>query len=119
MEKRHFTRTGFATDGAIRIGTREIPFTLVDVALKGVLVELENPEAILGDSDYDIEIHLPRSDITISATGTCVHRESTHRGFRFTSIDTEAMTHLRRLLELNTGQARRITSELAFLVDGE
>jgi hypothetical protein len=44
-----------------------------------------------------------------------VHRELNYVGFRFELIDAESMAHLRRLLELNTGQADEIGHELSFL----
>ncbi len=37
-------------------------------------------------------------------------------GFRFEAVDTDTMTHLVRLLELNTGDAETVESELLFLV---
>lgn len=119
MEKRHFTRTGFITDGTIRIGSRSVPFTLIDVSLKGALIEPNEPQAVPGDSDCELAIRLPGSSITITALGICVHSEARHRGIRFTSIDADSMTHLRRLLELNTGRGDRITRELSFLVEEE
>lgn len=119
MEKRHFTRTDFETVGAFRVGARRVSFVLIDVSLKGALVSPEDPAAIRPGLSGVVEIRLPGSEVTITAEGTCVHEEADHRGFRFNSIDAESMTHLRRLLELNTGRGDGITSELSFLADPE
>jgi hypothetical protein len=38
-------------------------------------------------------------------------------GFHFTEIDADSMAHLRRLLELNTGDAGEIERELERMVE--
>lgn len=119
MEKRHFTRTDFQTEGTIDLGSRTVPFSLVDVSLKGLLAYVKDPAGIEPGGIYSMQIPLPGSEIVISAEGTCVHQETRYLGFRFQSIDTDSLTHLRRLLELNTGWVDEITSELSFLVDDE
>ena len=119
MEKRHFTRADFTTGGTIRRGTRQIPCVLVDLSLKGALVTVEDPDLVELNKLFEITIPLPGSDIAIKTSSECVHKESNYLGFRFHSIDAESMTHLRRLLELNTGWVDEISSELSFLVDLE
>ncbi|MFP4375271.1 MAG: PilZ domain-containing protein [Spirochaetaceae bacterium] len=115
MEKRKFTRTDFETGGTIRVGESRIPFTLIDVSLKGILTNPERPDEVsIGDAAA-IDIVLPGSTIEIHAEARCVHRELQYLGFRFEIIDAESMAHLRRLLELNTGRAEKIGGELSFL----
>jgi hypothetical protein len=117
MEKRKFTRTDFETGGTIGVGDDRIPFTLIDVSLKGILTNPERPDAVsIGDA-ANIDIELPGSTVVIHAEGRCVHRELNYLGFRFEVVDAESMGHLRRLLELNTGRADRIGDELSFLTD--
>jgi hypothetical protein len=115
MEKRKFTRTDFETGGVIHIGDDRIPFTLIDVSLKGVLTNPERPDVIPVGDAAGIDITLPGSEVVIHADARCVHRELNYVGFRFELIDAESMAHLRRLLELNTGQADEIGHELSFL----
>jgi hypothetical protein len=117
MEKRKFTRTDFETGGVIRVGEKSIPFTLIDVSLKGVLTNPERPDHVPVGEPAGIDITLPGSDIVIHADARCVHRELSYLGFRFELIDAESMGHLRRLLELNTGEAEEIGHELSFLTE--
>lgn len=117
MEKRKFTRTDFETAGTIRAGDDSIPFTLVDVSLKGILTNPERPDDVSIGDGVGIDIVLPGSTIEIHADARCVHREMHYLGFRFELIDAESMAHLRRLLELNTGRAEKIGDELSFLTD--
>jgi len=117
MEKRRFTRTDFETRGLIRRGDDRVPFTLVDISLKGVLTNPERPDDVPIGASVRIEITLPGSEIALHADARCVHRELNYLGFRFEMIDAESMGHLRRLLELNTGRAEDIGHELSFLSD--
>lgn len=117
MEKRKFTRTDFETGGVIRVGEDSIPFTLIDVSLKGVLVNPQRPDAVSVGQAASVDIDLPNSSLVIHADARCVHRESNYLGFRFEIIDADSMMHLRRLLELNTDRADEIGHELSFLTD--
>ena len=117
MEKRKFTRTDFETGGTIRVGDDSIPFTLIDVSLKGILTNPERPDDVSIGEAVGIDIVLPGSTTEIHADARCVHREMHYLGFRFELIDAESMAHLRRLLELNTGRAEKIGDELSFLTD--
>jgi hypothetical protein len=117
MEKRKFTRTDFETGGVIRTKKDSIPFTLIDVSLKGVLTNPEKPDAVATGEAVTVDIDLPGSTVAIHAEARCVHRELNYLGFRFEMIDAESMMHLRRLLELNTGRADDIGEELSFLQD--
>lgn len=119
MEQRRYSRTGFAAVGTIRDGASTIAAVVVDVALKGALVTVEKPEAVPSDRQVELRIELSGAPVAITTQARCVHRSEDSLGFRFESIDAESMTHLRRLLELNTGNAEEITSELAFLIEGD
>jgi hypothetical protein len=117
MDKRKFTRTDFETGGVIGVGGDSIPFTLVDVSLKGILTNPERPDDIAIGDAVTVDLTLPGSTVSIHADARCVHRELEYLGFRFEMIDAESMAHLRRLLELNTGRAEKIGDELSFLSD--
>jgi len=113
--ERHFTRikTGLQ---AVLIGQgHEVTGDLVDICLKGALIELENERCIHG-GDYTVRIHLPDSDVTMTFYGECVHEEGKHYGIKFLKEDIESITHLRRYLELNCADYDKITGELAFLI---
>jgi hypothetical protein len=44
------------------------------------------------------------------------HLENTHVGLRCESIDLDSMAHLRRLLELNSGDPELVERELSALI---
>ncbi|MFW5729380.1 MAG: PilZ domain-containing protein [Spirochaetota bacterium] len=116
-EKRRFKRTDFETGGTLWVKGVSMPFTLIDVSLKGALINPREPEKIATGESATIHIQLAQGDVAIRAEGTCIHREYNYLGFRFTMIDADGMAHLRRLLELNLGDAAEVDHELSFLAD--
>ena len=49
--------------------------------------------------------------------GTVVHIDSQHIGLRCDSIDLDSITHLRRLVELNSGDPSMLEREISALVN--
>lgn len=117
-DKRHFSRILF--DCAVTIidanHTVHWPATLIDVSLKGALVS--RPESWRGQTGdrYMLEIKLNKNDTIITMEVVEVaHIEDHEIGFVCHDIDIDSITHLRRLVELNLGDADMIDRELAAL----
>jgi hypothetical protein len=115
VEQRHFTRLTSPFDAIIKIKDQVYHGHLVDLSLKGALVELNNQIEPLG-IDCLITIPLASSGITMSFNAKLVHSEDHHFGFEFESEDLDSMIHLRRFLELNCSDPEQITQELFFLI---
>lgn len=116
-DNRKFSRVGFNIDCRFKTQKREIQCRVLNLSLKGLLAEIDeniNPD----DFKYGtIEIRLLNSDIIISFESELVHLKENQAGFRFVKTDTESITHLRSILEANTGNPDLIDSELHFLVE--
>ncbi|WP_168203342.1 PilZ domain-containing protein [Oceanispirochaeta crateris] len=114
---RKFLRADFQTQGYIHLSdNRQIPFELVNISLKGILITVNDKTLQKGEA-YDLRIKLMSSDIEISTISVLVHEEGEHKGFYFREIDLDSMIHLRRLLELNIPNGGEIEKELSFLKD--
>ncbi len=118
-EKRRFTRIPFSATAHIvnAMGSWYAP--LVDISLKGALVEqAENWEGKIGDH-YLIELNLDESesDIAIRMEVEVAHMENNHIGFSCQHIGLDSITHLRRLIELNLGDDRILDRELSALIE--
>ena len=112
MNVRRFRRIPF--EAIVTIKTEQEVFTgeLLDVALKGALVETGPlPELSLG-SECGLKITIPASPIKLNFRAKLIHKEDNHSGFLFTSEDLDTLTHLRKLIELNTGDVEATRSEL-------
>ena len=88
---------------------------LIDISLKGALVE--RPAALdapVGTA-LTLLVRIEDSPVEITMNGTVAHVSSERVGLHCTSIDMESMTHLRRLMELNLGDAGLLDRELLAL----
>ena len=87
---------------------------LLDISLQGALIHGKGDILLEEGNVCELSIHLLDSEITMQFDVDLVHRKENKFGFRFISEDTETMTHLRRLLELNVGSSEAIDKEISF-----
>lgn len=113
-EQRRFTRIPFDAAAVLARDGREWRCELIDLSLKGALVEKPDDwNGAIGD-DYaltlllDEETHI-RMDVSVA------HIEEQHIGLACRDIDLDSITHLRRLVELNLGDAHLLERELMAL----
>ena len=89
---------------------------VLDVSLKGALVEVPISFGARGGERCTLVIRLDAGDAVIRMDGEIAHREGTLAGVRCTAIDLESISHLRRLVELNLGDEEALHRELSNLV---
>ncbi|HHH49016.1 MAG TPA: PilZ domain-containing protein [Gammaproteobacteria bacterium] len=115
-ERRRFSRIGFDADVQLVDARGSWRSQLIDLSLKGALVAAPQDwsgqpgeqflmELVLG-SDEEMLI---RMEVSVS------HQEDDHIGFRCEHIDLDSISHLRRLVELNLGNAELLDRELSAL----
>ncbi len=100
-ERRSNSRIPFAAEILMQCGNQEWSCNLLDISLKGMLVEppenininMNNPCAVALFLEQNVSIHA-RVDITHSSNGNW--------GLKWLEIDVDSLQHLRRLIELNT-----------------
>lgn len=115
-ERRQFSRIQFDSPARLqtKAGTQDV--RIVDISLKGVLVLL--PDAGVITEAEQCRLTIPLTDeVHIDMTLEAAHRGAQHVGFHCTHIDIESMGHLRRLVELNLGDADMLRRELADMAD--
>ncbi|MFL0803551.1 MAG: PilZ domain-containing protein [Agarilytica sp.] len=100
QERRRYTRVNFDCDAAITQDDKHYDVHLVDISLKGALIETPEDYELKADQPVTVEIKLS-DDATISLCTHFAHSSTQVLGFQCDSIDMESMTHLRRLIELN------------------
>jgi hypothetical protein len=113
--RRRFHRILFDAPAVIRREDNSYDTSLIDISLKGALVcEPKQWAGTIGDA-VELEIHLGEEAPHITMQGTITHIEETHMGIRCDQIDMESISHLRRLAELNLGDAKLVERELEAL----
>jgi hypothetical protein len=111
-EKRLFQRIRFAVTTEVEIDGNRYETRLVDISLKGALLEFPHEEIVDKGLPCHLIIHLDMSDVTLSFTGVVAHSHDNLTGIKFITIDIDSMIHLRSLLELNSGDPDLVRSEL-------
>ena len=118
MNQRRFRRIPFEADVEVAIGEHSWSCRLLDLALKGALLESRMPLPLALGTTASLSLPLPGSPISLDFEAELVHREENHLGFKFLHEDLATLTHLRTLLELNTGDPEGVRSELLTWLKG-
>ncbi|MDH4275625.1 MAG: PilZ domain-containing protein [Gammaproteobacteria bacterium] len=118
VEKRRFSRIHFQAAVSISGGPALWHASLLDISLKGILVNRPNhfPQTSLGET-FKIDVKPADAPYSIRMVAKAMHIENGHIGFQCVSIDLDSITHLRRLVELNLGDVNLLERELAHLVE--
>ena len=111
-EKRNFGRVSFVT--AVHLDAEGLRFEgeLLDISLKGALVRVDSNAGLSLGMACHLVIELANGDIALDFSAETAHLHEDCVGFRFTASDPDSFSHLRRLLELNTGDPERVEREL-------
>ncbi|TLM67319.1 MAG: PilZ domain-containing protein [Deltaproteobacteria bacterium] len=112
MDERHFRRVPFEAEVQVAVGDHGWTCTLVDLALKGALLESATTLPLARGTVASLSLPLPGSPVVLDFEAELVHREGQRLGFKFLREDLETFSHLRTLLELNTGDPEGVRSEL-------
>jgi pSer/pThr/pTyr-binding forkhead associated (FHA) protein len=113
-QQRQFSRIPFDVSATLRSDEQSWETDLLDISLHGALIKI--PEAFEPDAErqYQLAIHLEGGpDICMDVS--IAHQENQQLGLRCEDIDVESITHLRRLVELNVGDAGILERELSAL----
>ncbi len=115
-ERRRFSRVAFHRPAELALGDERTTGELLDVSLKGALLEVPTASGAAVGAPCALTIRLDAGTALIRMSGTVVHRRGMLVGVRCDAIDLESIAHLRRLVELNLGDDALLHRELAALV---
>ncbi|MCE0781263.1 PilZ domain-containing protein [Pseudomonas sp. NMI542_15] len=116
-ERRRFLRIPFDAPTRLCQGERCWEVKLLDLSLKGLLVE--SPQPWDPDLSQDFEAYIVLND-EVTEVQTQVelrHEEPNRLGFICLYIDIDSMSHLHRLVELNGADSTRMMRELRELIE--
>ena len=114
-DRRKYSRIHFDAVCKLHQGDEEWNTHLLDISLKGILITRPEPFDNLSSKPFEATIHLPDSTETITMSLQFSHDNGTQLGFECDHIDLDSITHLKRLVELNLGDAELLNRELAAL----
>ncbi|MFJ2466578.1 PilZ domain-containing protein [Pseudomonas sp. NPDC087615] len=115
-ERRRFKRIAFDAKTELSQGEYIWPVKLIDLSLKGLLIE--KPEPWLGDRErhFLVDIHL-NDEVGIKMDVQLTHDDHGQLGFACKHISLESIERLRRLIEFNLGDPQELERELGALIE--
>ncbi len=115
-ERRHFVRVGFDTTARLLLGEVTLGVKVVDLSLKGALIQLPNGIAVREMAVCRLTVPLTGQSGEISMTVKVAHIDGSLLGLLCTHSDIDSVTHLRRVIELQLGDATLLERDLAELI---
>lgn len=113
--RRQFWRAHFHSPVQLAAHGQVSAADLYDISLKGALLKV--PEGWPGKSGDRCQLRLNlAANATISMSATIAHVAGRRVGLHCDNIDVDSATHLRRLVELNSGDPQLLDRELASLL---
>lgn len=117
-DRRRFKRIAFDARTELTQDGKSWPVKLIDLSLKGLLIE--RPQPWEGDAarPFEADIHLA-DDVDVQMEVKLAHEDHGRLGFDCAHIGIDSVTHLRRLIELNLGNEAEaeLQRELAALLE--
>lgn len=114
-DQRRFHRLPFKATVLIKdsLSQRAWQTSLIDISLKGLLIDAPEDAPFCLNDSYHVEVHLGDDGFTIAIPDAIIaHITNGHIGIACRLIDIDSISHLKRLLELNFGDADLVYREL-------
>lgn len=114
-ERRKFSRILFDAHVELAQGEFHWRASLLDISLKGLLIQQTLPVEVAIKEPILVKILLS-DNTSIAMSVTVAHQHLNQTGLMCNSIDIDSVSHLRRLIELNLGDAMEAERELSELI---
>ncbi|ACA87799.1 PilZ domain-containing protein [Shewanella woodyi] len=115
-ERRQFSRILFNTTANLNQGENMWATKIHDLSLNGALID-KPMDFEPKEGTITLGFSLPDSDIELRMEATLVYSTERLLGLKCFHIDVDSISHLRRMLELNLGDASLLNRELANFID--
>lgn len=112
MKTRRFSRVRFEEQCLLEYGSRSLEGRLLNISLKGALVEFRDKGIFFPGDRWRLAFHLGNPDFVMRFGAEVVHTASRLAGFKFVEADLNTMFHLRNLLEARLPDPDRLRGEL-------
>lgn len=117
VDNRRFQRVAMDSQATLHINDNKYQSTVIDISLNGLLLSLSNDWKITVGDKASAKILLDSDGNNVIAMQLEVsHIDNDHAGFHCLSIDIDSISKLKRLVELNLGDATLLNRELDKLV---
>ncbi|WP_027669742.1 PilZ domain-containing protein [Rheinheimera baltica] len=115
MDNRRFSRVNFKGKAHLDMGEHSLFTEVLDLSLQGALISKPNDWPTAIPQQLQLRIQLDDFPLEVIMSVSVAHTSDTVIGLHCEKIDIESVSHLRRLLELNLGDAELLSRELSEL----
>jgi len=115
-EHRRFARITFAAPATLSLATSVCEGDVLDLSFKGALLRLRSPLPLSPGENCILDLPLDDKSSHIRMAGRIAHVEDQHIGVACRSLDLDSLTHLRRLIELNSLDPTLFERDLSTLI---
>ena len=119
MENRRFSRVSFKGKAHLEIGSQSCATEVLDLSLKGALIKKPADWPRTLPKVMELRISLNDFPVELVMEVSIAHQSATLVGLHCEKIDIDSVSHLRRLLELNLGDADLLSREISELSEHE
>lgn len=119
-EQRRFQRITFDARISLEFGDAHYPGVLRDISLKGALVMLsDSAQRIDHGQAGQLRVRLDQGDVEMQMDIVVAYVDPVRHacGLNIVSMDVDTASHLRRLVEVNLGDAEALQRELSNLIE--
>jgi PilZ domain len=117
-DRRQFWRATFRSPVQLANKSGSVDAELIDISLKGALLKAPLGWSGQVDDSCQVKLKLAKGE-SIVMQGRVAHVRGRRVGLRCERIDLDSITHLRRLVELNAGDAALLEREVAALIGAD
>jgi hypothetical protein len=114
VQRRHYSRIRFCGSAIFQAELDQWPCDVLDLSLRGALITAEFPKFAI-DTPCLLELRL-NDDVCVRMEGHVAHRHGDQIGIVCDVTDLDSISHLRRLLALNLGDASLLDREFSTLL---
>lgn len=115
MENRRFSRVSFKGKAHVEMNSHSCSTEVLDLSLQGALIKKPADWPPKLPKQMQLRIQLNDFPLELTMLVSVVHASDTVVGLRCDKIDIDSVSHLRRLIELNLGDADLLSRELSEL----
>ncbi|MGX5172941.1 PilZ domain-containing protein [Aliikangiella sp. IMCC44653] len=115
QERRQFNRVSFNGLAKLECNGESINCEIKDLSLHGVLISLPSPFLLVDNQTCQLTIPLTDDISPIHMSLKVAYVKNKEVGLECTEIDLESISHLRRIIELNLGDASLLERDFSAL----
>ncbi|WP_144391929.1 PilZ domain-containing protein [Pleionea sediminis] len=117
-DRRHFQRVNYDRNAQLEINGIKALCEIVDLSLNGALVMLSDPHSFTLDSKGALSFDLGDKEHFVKMAISIAHINQNKLGLQCENIDIESVSHLRKIVELNSGDPELLQRDLESLMHG-